>query len=172
MLAKFNQLFLTGLILALAPLARGQSFELLHSFQNADGSPFSELIQATDGNFYGTTLSTVFRVTPSGGMTTLVSFQYTNGMYPTVGLLQGNDGDLYSTTTIGGDVSLNGGAGFGTIFKITTNGSLTTLALFNGTNGADARGLVQATDGNFYGITVKGGAYHSEAGWAKFWNGI
>ncbi len=122
------------------------------------------LIQATDGNLYGTTAfggdnngGTVFRITPAGKLTTLYRFctqlGCAEGVNPSAGLIQGFDESLYGTTSSGG--------GYGTVFKITTAGTLTSLASFDGTNGEDPAfgSLIQATDGNFYGTTISGGAY-------------
>ena len=83
-------------------------------------------------------------------VTSLHSFQsYTNGANPQAGLVQGSDGNFYGTTPSGGT------NGDGTVFKITTNGALTSLYSFTGGNdGANpVAGLVQGSDGNFYGTT-------------------
>ena len=148
----------------------------LYSFCSQSGCtdgayPNGRLVQATDGNFYGITngggavsSGTVFKITPSGALTTLYSFcaQLVNGVCadgsaPEAGLVQASDGDFYGTTS-------EGGANFyGTAFKITPGGALTTLYSFCAQSGCtdgsgpDA-GLVQATDGNFYGTTPGGGA--------------
>jgi uncharacterized repeat protein (TIGR03803 family) len=136
----------------------------------ADGTlPYAGLVQATDGQFYGTTqqggndacsggCGTVFRVTRGGRLTTLHSFDGTDGYSPNAGLLQATDGNFYGTTTQRGTITS------GTVFKITPKGELTTLYNFcsktNCTDGADPwGGLVQGTDGNFYGTTAEGGAY-------------
>jgi uncharacterized repeat protein (TIGR03803 family) len=67
--------------------------------------------------------------------------------------LLGNDGNFYGLTGGGG------GNDDGTIFRITTNGVLTTLVSFNGTNGGGACGvLTLGNDGNFYGTTFEGGS--------------
>jgi uncharacterized repeat protein (TIGR03803 family) len=132
-------------------------------------TPEAGLVQATDGNFYGTTSGggangggTVFRITPEGTLSTLYAFclqgslgtECLDGAVPYGVLVQGSDGNLYGTTYTGG------GANGGTVFKITLGGGLTTLHSFNGTEGeAPYAGLVQATDGNFYGTTGGGGAY-------------
>ena len=141
----------------------------LHSFCTQQGCPDganpSGLVQATDGNLYGTTsgggtngYGTVFKISPEGKMTTLHSFVFSDGGNPS-GLMQAIDGNLYGTTTLGGGT--NGG---GTVFKITPGGTLTTLHTFNGSDGAGpSAGLVQATDGNFYGTTAKGEALPVEA---------
>jgi uncharacterized repeat protein (TIGR03803 family) len=139
----------------------------LHSFDYTDGAyPDGAVAQATDGNFYGTTsqgganpcngngCGTVFKITPSGALTTLLSFNGTDGDSPSA-LIQAPDGSLYGTTADGG------ANGLGTVFKITTNGTLTTLFSFNGTDGGSPSALIQATDGNFYGTTADGGANDS-----------
>ena len=145
----------------------------LHSFDGADGyQPYGPLIQATDGNFYGTTLAggpyincasgegcgTVFRITSAGTLTTLYSFcartNCPDGAHPTGGVIQSSDGDFYGTTSKDGGDSF-----YGTVFKITPQGALSTLYLFDGSDGGAPYGpLLQATDGNFYGTTDWGGA--------------
>jgi uncharacterized repeat protein (TIGR03803 family) len=141
----------------------------LHSFDTADGAcPCSALIQATDGNLYGTTKlggvnggGTVFTISPAGTLRTLYSFcaqaSCADGKAPIAGLIQATDGNLYGTTELGGAVSS------GTIFQITLQGTLKKLYDFcsqnNCTDGGDPfAGLVQATDGNFYGATSGGGS--------------
>jgi uncharacterized repeat protein (TIGR03803 family) len=127
-------------------------------YENADGAnPMGELIEGKDGNFYGTTThggtnaygsGTIFQITTGGAFTTLHSFSSGNGGC-FGGLVQGNDGNLYGTTS--------GGFG-GTIFQITTNGAFTTLHTFNGPDGATPyAALIQGSDGNFYGTTAGGG---------------
>jgi uncharacterized repeat protein (TIGR03803 family) len=155
-------------------IAMRGTFTTLHDFALADGAvPYGGLIQASDGNFYGTTseggdpncydgnCGTVFKITPTGILTTLHSFAGypTEGAQPMAGLLQATDGNLYGTT-------YNGGANFldGTIFKITPGGNLTTLysfcSLAGCTDGARPYGgLVQATNGILYGVTYEGGSF-------------
>jgi uncharacterized repeat protein (TIGR03803 family) len=140
---------------------QAQTFTTLHSFDGTDGADVAaaELIQATDGNLYGTTTGgglnsdgTVFKITPKGTLTTLHSFDSTDGATPWAGLVQATNGNFYGTTTSGG---LNSE---GTVFKITPGGTFTTLQSFDGTDGgAPYAGLVQATNGDFYG-TAGGGA--------------
>jgi uncharacterized repeat protein (TIGR03803 family) len=142
----------------------------LHSFDSIDGaSPGGWLVQATDGTFYGTTAAggistcvpygcgTVFKITPGGALTTLYSFciqsNCTDGEIPEAGLVLATDGSLYGTTARGGANSL-----YGTVFKIGQGGALTTLHSFNSTDGAvPIGGLVQATNGTFYGTTYLDG---------------
>ncbi len=139
---------------------------------NSRGCPEGALVQGTDGNLYGTTYAggtgssctdgcgTVFRITLAGVVTTLHSFEGSpgDGANPTAGLLLGTDGNFYGTTFAGGT------NGYGTAFKITPGGKLTTLYSFCSQGGADCTdgqfpvaGLVQATNGNFYGTTETGG---------------
>ena len=151
-----------GAIFSITP---GGTLTTLHSFDyTTDGAnPIGGLIQAGDGNFYGTTTAggtnghgTVFRITRSGKLTTLHSFtDSTDGALPYAGLVQGTDGSFYGTTYEGG------ANGYGAIFSITSAGTLTTLHSFDTTGFEPFAGLVQATDGNFYGTTSLGGTNNS-----------
>jgi hypothetical protein len=77
---------------------------------------------------------------------------------PKGGLVQAGDGSFFGTTVHGGNLSLNGGWGFGTAFRMTSGGALATLVSFGGTNGSCCvSSLVQGSDGNFYGTTASGG---------------
>jgi uncharacterized repeat protein (TIGR03803 family) len=143
------------------------------TFDGTNGTdPFGGLLYGNDGAFYGTTENgtifsppgqdsgTVFRVTTNGEITTLAQFAATNGASPNGDLAEGNDGAFYGTTTLGGSGATNRFDGGGTVFRATTNGELTMLVSFNGTNGAWPRGgLVQGLDDAFYGTTSKGGAF-------------
>jgi uncharacterized repeat protein (TIGR03803 family) len=95
----------------------------------------------------------------------LCSFNYTTGAYPGAALTLGNDGNFYGTTAYGGITNATYTQGMGTIFQVTTNGTLTTLVSFSGNTpyadvqGAYASGLILGNDGNFYGTTYEGGVY-------------
>ncbi len=165
-----------GTIFRITP---GGTLTTLYSFcaqtKCADGySPLGGLIQATDGNLYGTTVyggannpGTIFKITLAGALTTLYSFcgqtNCSDGADPYAGLVQGSDGNFYGTTSAGGNyVSYCGSTGCGTVFKITPQGTFTTIYRFCAqTNCADGEipyaGLVQARSGNFYGTTFHGG---------------
>jgi len=146
----------------------------LHSFAGAnDSGPLAGLVQAADGNFYGTTqgggassncangCGTVFKITPKGTLTTLHSFDGTDGSGPVAGLIQATDGNFYGTT-FGGGTGSNSCIGCGTVFKITPTGALTTLHSFGAIDGSrPAAELVQGTDGNFYGTTFGGNCANS-----------
>jgi uncharacterized repeat protein (TIGR03803 family) len=146
-----------------------QTFTTLASFNSTGGyTPNSGLVQGFNGNFYGTTsqsdgtngLGTVFEITASGSLSTLNSFDYSDGATPLAGLLQGRNGNFYGTANLGGT------NGAGTVFEVTPTGTLTALYNFCsvvssqglcGDGGSPAAGLVQASNGNFYGTTDTGG---------------
>jgi len=142
-----------------------------------DGAePYAGLVEASDGNFYGTTFAggsghcnngvipgcgTVFRMTPQGKLTTLYSIctlqDCLDGAQPIGALVQAEDGKFYGTTSSGGEHNR------GTVFVITAQGMLKTLHSFNGPDGdspAARDALVQSTDRNFYGTTAAGGTYN------------
>jgi uncharacterized repeat protein (TIGR03803 family)/parallel beta-helix repeat protein len=132
----------------------------LHSFNVSDGyQPVAGLIQAAspDLNFYGTTQlggassqGTVFKVTSTGTITTLHSFVLSDGQQPVASVVQAASPDLnfYGTVFRGGTNA------DGTTFKITSTGTFTSLHTFIGSDGTEPMsGLIQSTDGNFYGTT-------------------
>ncbi|MGD0182721.1 MAG: choice-of-anchor tandem repeat GloVer-containing protein, partial [Terriglobales bacterium] len=89
---------------------------------------------------------------------TLVDFNGTKGAAPYASLVQGTDGNLYGTTDQGGDLTCGAPYGCGTVFRVTPGGTLTTLHRFESTDGdSPAAQLLLATDGNFYGTTLRGG---------------
>ena len=160
----------------------GGTLTTLHSFDFSEGYFVASLMQAVDGNFYVTTEGgvggngAIFKVDASGTLTTLYSFcsqpNCTDGSSPRGALFQATDGNFYGTTVLGGaNVSCNSGYGCGTVFKITPSGTLTTLYSFcsqaNCTDGAiPVAGLVQASDGDFYGTTEVGGIeVNCDDGW-------
>src|ERR1700722_4655759 len=143
----------------------GTTFTTLRSFDGTDGRlSFAGLVQATNGNLYGTTYyggtkdsGNVFEITPGGTLTTLYSLcsrsGCSDGEYTYAVPIQGTDGNFYGTTYLGGSKEL------GTVFKITPSGTVTTLHTFGGPDGSQPlAGLVQATNGNFYGTTYIGGS--------------
>jgi uncharacterized repeat protein (TIGR03803 family) len=150
-------------------ISTGGALTSLYSFTGGnDGSnPDAGLVQGSDGNFYGTTeaggtneVGTVFQISTGGTLTSLYSFIGTNdGANPEAGLALGSDGYFYGTTEAGGAYTDQNGEGYGTVFKISTNGTLTSLYSFTGGNdGAyPYAGLVQGSDGSFYGTTEGGG---------------
>src|SRR5205823_2282312 len=160
----------------------------LFLFNGTNGARPSALVLGTDGNFYGTTGSgglgfsgdswsgngTIFRLTPEGVLTTLISFNGTNGNSPQAALLQAKDGNFCGTTAYGGEgcglgpVIGGAGYGFGTVFKLTLSGTLTTLAsgnfpLIGASEGIfpfsypstfrSASSLVEDRNGTLYGTT-------------------
>jgi uncharacterized repeat protein (TIGR03803 family) len=158
-------LWAAALVLPAFGTQAGVVFTNLHSFTgtNDGANPYAGLVQGSDGNLYGTAssggtsnLGTVFKISSSGELTRLHSFNGADGAAPYAALLQGADGNLYGTTYAGGASNL------GTIFQFSTNGTLTTLFSFTGTNnphqGANpGAALVQASDGSLYGTAEYGG---------------
>ncbi len=168
------------LALGLAVCAQAQTLTSLYSFCTktncADGDGVTApLVQGTDGNLYGETAfggggvenspcaaigcGTIFKITTQGKLTTIYTFclsssTCTDGSGPSGGLVLATDGNFYGVTSGGGVHN------FGTVFRITPAGKLTTLHNFDNTDGwvAQGSGLIQAANGNFYGTTFYGGA--------------
>jgi len=140
-----------------APL-RAQTYTDLHEFDcTVEGCQptYPEILaQGRDGNLYGTTnaggtsgMGTVFKMTPSGTITTLYNFSGLDGWNPDGGLVLGTDGNFYGTTSIGGANN------DGTVFKITPAGVLTTLHSFTASDATPRGGVVLGKNGSFYGTT-------------------
>ncbi|HEX4120441.1 MAG TPA: choice-of-anchor tandem repeat GloVer-containing protein, partial [Verrucomicrobiae bacterium] len=143
------------------------SLNVIYSFTGGqDGNePIGALARGTDGNFYATTTAGcahnyggVFRMTPDGALTNLYSFTGTaDGYNPYGALVQGTDGFFYGVTRRNVIANL---PFYGTIFKFSTNGTLTTLYANNPSITGDGEypfaGLIQGADGNFYGTTLYG----------------
>src|SRR5580765_3330370 len=138
----------------------------IHSFQTAaGGSQPNTLVLGKDGNLYGTTAGggrgghgTVFKFTTNGVLTTLYSFNgVSDGAAPNAALVAGSDGNFYGTTMRGGAYN------YGTAFKLTPNGVLTSLYSFwrgdtdMGNDGFSPTEVIQGNDGNLYGMTEDGG---------------
>jgi uncharacterized repeat protein (TIGR03803 family) len=129
----------------------------------AGGSnPAAPLVQAADGNFYGTTEQggslangTIFKMTPKGKVSILYNFKGgSDGAFPDAGLVQATDGMLYGATGEGGS------ANFGTLFQISTTGSYKSLYSFTSTTGEfPLAALLQHTNGTLYGTAERGGSH-------------
>ena len=143
-----------GLVFKLTPDAQ---FSVVYELPNFLGIS-SNLVQASDGNFYGGTTSSgpgtgIFQLTPSGVFTIIYQLSQTVGLSPNL-LMQASDGNLWG-------LSINGGSSSdrpGTILAVSTSGTLVASAEFDCTNtGCNPEGMIQASDGNFYGTAIKGG---------------
>ncbi len=147
----------------------------LYTFTGSDGcTPNGGLIQASDGNFYGTTQrgeannqGIVYKLTPAGVLTTFYSFcsqvGCADGEQPEAGLVQATDGELYGSTAYGGP------NGVGTLFKVSLAGAFTLLHQFcsqqNCSDGSRPLGaLTEASDAVLYGTTSQGGTGTGGAG--------
>lgn len=151
----------------------GGVFHVLHNFCWAasctDGNLAGALFLARDGNFYGTTAEggavgagTIYRMAPDGTFTTLYSFcsvtHCLDGEDPTPSLVEGSDGNLYGTTSRGGQY------GQGTVYRVTTTGTFTTLHTFCSETGCSdgaspQDGLVFGAGGSFIGAAAAGGKF-------------
>jgi len=138
-------------------------------------NPGSVLVPAGDGSFYGTAdfggltnasyqgtgYGSVFQFTAGGTVVAPMLFANTNGAHPSGGMVLGQDGNFYGTTTWGGQ-GINGTTfpGYGTVFKMTPEGAFTNIYTFTGGNdgGFPYAGLVQGSDGYLYGAAFSGGA--------------
>jgi uncharacterized repeat protein (TIGR03803 family) len=137
------------------------TYTVIHTFTGSDGAnPAGAPVQGTDGNLYGITYAgTVFKISIASpyAFTLMHTFSSSEGAALSGGLTQGNDGNFYGTAFSGGANS------DGTVFEIspTSPYTLTVLHSFAGgtTDGKNPQGgLVQGTDGNFYGTTTAGGS--------------
>jgi uncharacterized repeat protein (TIGR03803 family) len=182
-------------------IAPNGTLKILVSFSGNNGShPMAGVLKAGDNAFYGTTFDgglkdsrfpqapnlpvgggTVFRITSESVLKTLVFFDNTNGSRPSGELIQGHDACLYGVTGEGGLGWLRRnkltnefcGDGFGTVFKMTPNGTVSVLAAFNGYNGMHPTAIAQSQDGDLFGITTMGGATNTanryeEYEWSPF----
>lgn len=152
--------FAIVLCIAAASAYGGATFTTVFEFPGAAAKPGVALVKASDGNFYGTTSTkggygkgAIYRVTPQGQIITIYSFTgATDGTSPSSSLVQGPDGNLWGTTSFN-----NNNTTYGTIYKVTLNGSLTTVHTFTGPDGQfPAAELVLADDGNLYGTLSTG----------------
>jgi uncharacterized repeat protein (TIGR03803 family) len=145
---------------------------VLFSSANGGGTISGGLVEDALGNLYGTTYEggsngqgSIFRYSPSSGLTTLVNFTGANGSLPTAPPIIDSQGNLYGTTYQGGAFSGPQSSCCGTLWKYsTTTGVFTTLVSFDGDRvPADGLfpvgGVVMDSNGNLYGGTVMGGAF-------------
>src|SRR5262249_8024271 len=140
MIKMIRVVLVSALTLPSSVPTQAATFEVLHTFAgSADGSgPLTNVIQATDGNFYGTTpgggafdAGVVFRVAPGGAdYTILHAFAGgTDGAFPYGALIEADDGNFYGTTASGGGGCFGG---CGTVFRMVPDGAVTVLHAFTG----------------------------------------
>lgn len=170
--SRFRRIILIFAVLAVllrtaSPTAQG-TFQVLHVFGSGEGSvALGTLVQAGDGNLYGTTQSgggfnhgTIYQVTPGGTVSVVYAFSGTSdGGLPVAGLVAGTDGLLYGTTIFGG-------IGYGTVYRFNpAQRSVTVLYAFGGFNagdGAHPYGRVfRSANGDLYGVTFTGGTFNA-----------
>lgn len=160
----------TAILFSLAVRAEAQTYTDLADFNGRNGAqPWGALIQGTNGNLYGTAANggknnsgTFFELTPAGKLSGIYSFcSQTNcadGANPYSGPILGSDGNFYGVTRHGGNSTSSG-----TFYKMTTGGKITTLYTFCPVipciDGQYPNGVVQASNGNFYGTTSLAGQF-------------
>ncbi len=157
--------------LSQAVRAQAQTFTTLGAFTGFNGEApfFGSLVQDTNGHYYGAAFyggkygfGDIFQLTPAGKLTNLYSFcalaNCADGIRPIAAPILGSDGNFYGTTVNGGNSS-----GAGTVYKMTLGGKLTTIYSFCPTepcsDGISPVGIIEGSNGNFYGVTEDGGAY-------------
>jgi len=149
-------------------LSKAGKFEMLHAFAVADvangANPDGPVVVGAEGNVYGTTYyggadgatgsGTIFKLEPAGTFTTLYDFGIddgaVSGAHPRSRLVQDANGNLYGTTTTGGQYK------GGTVFRVTPAGQFNVVASFGGTSGSGPHDLLLACDGNLYGRAFGG----------------
>jgi len=164
-----------AIIFSLAVRAQAQTFSIFAPFNGTNGIEPSTVIQATDGNYYATTIGhgdavefgNMVKITPAGEISTLYNFcskpHCSDGAWPATPPILGSDGNLYGVTSGGGSY-LNNGGGWGIVYKLTLGGKLTVLHTFCTVDpcldGEAPGGIMQAADGTLYGTTFSAGEFN------------
>jgi uncharacterized repeat protein (TIGR03803 family) len=141
--------------------AKDGTFTVLHTFNGTDGEfPEHGVVRDSAGNLYGVTAfggasdnGTVYKIASDGTFSTVYSFTGgADGGFLYGGLALGKDGNIYGSTVDGG------AHGFGTVFQLTPDGSLTTLYSFTGgTDGGGPEGDMLRVGKNLYSVATSGG---------------
>jgi len=127
-------------------------FSIIYQFTQLGEGVASNLVQAANGNFYGGTASSIFQLTPSGEFSVIADLTQAEGPTPTF-LMQASDGNLWGLDESGGTASDRPG----TLFAFSTSGAFITTAEFNCAQGCNPQGMIEGSDGNFYGIAIADG---------------
>jgi len=137
------------------------TFSVLHAFNGTDGEfPEHGVVRDSEGNLYGATAfggasdnGSVYKLAPNGTLTTLHSFTGgDDGSFLYGGLDIDKDGTVYGATADGGAHNA------GTVFKITSDGTFSTVYSFTGgADGGSPEGDTLVVGGNIYGAASEGG---------------
>jgi uncharacterized repeat protein (TIGR03803 family) len=157
--------FGAGVVFTIDPTGQEKTLYSFNSFNGDGQAPYGGVTRDDSGNLYGTTFAggaafqgTVFKIAPSGAETILYSFgsQTGDGSEPFAGVSLDPKGNLYGTTYFGG------ASNFGTVFKVTPNGTETVLHNFgpspDGESPFVGDGVILDSKGNLYGVAGSGGS--------------
>lgn len=167
-----NVIVTVGSVSSVGGISSSAQESIVHAFTGVDGAVPAGLILGAHGTLYGVTFpgganaqGVIFMIPQGGSETVLYSFSgnggiaaSTDGAWPT-SLMLGSDGNFYGTTQSGGAYNE------GTVFEFSSGGVESVIYSFSGhggvpssTDGALPVGLIQGSDGSFYGTTLLGGA--------------
>jgi uncharacterized repeat protein (TIGR03803 family) len=146
-------------------IAQDGTATLLLAFKGGDfgSTPYDRLVADAAGNLYGTTstggafpgLGVVFKLAPDGTETVLHSFSGSDGATPYAGLVIDKAHNLYGATT--GQLA-QGDQGYGNIFRLGRDGTLTLLHTFVGTDGTGPNSTLDIKGSMLYGTAEEGGS--------------
>jgi len=159
--SRLIRLLCATAILALAPFANAQTFTIVATFFAGEGPGPNPLARDAAGNLYAAGSGSIFKIDPTGKVTTLYTFKGAPDGYWPLQVVLDPEGNLYGTTLYGGTGTCSNGAytGCGTVFKLAATGEETILHSFTGSpDGSWPNGLIRDTKGNLYGTTYLGGS--------------
>jgi uncharacterized repeat protein (TIGR03803 family) len=169
--------FASGTVFKVSPSGKETVLHAFTSVQGDGDGPYAPVLRDSAGNLYGTTqlggvyggncggygCGIIFKIDPKGKETVLHRFNGSDGMVPEQGLIADSEGNMYGTTFQGG------ANGSGTVFKLSSNGTITTLYSFGTFGGGDGfypygGTLIRDSAGNLYGTTEYGGSIQTFGG--------
>lgn len=160
-IGRWCSAIMVGLLATGTAFGAEARYDILHSWSLSEGFGTNFMVRGSDGRMYGAqsgggyTAGLMFRLTPGGKFTELRRFDFHDGgpVAPN-GLVESSNGHFYGTSYRGGKF------GGGSIFRMNRHGDVTVLYSFSGHDGGPCKHptkLIEASDGNFYGVTYRGG---------------